>query len=122
MFADTIAITINAVAKTLVRINQDGYSSEYRLREATGEFSLKIRNTSYNDKTRSGLRVDRHNVELKETIYAVAPATINTVRKSYFTFEHDLSDTVVGPVKLSFGLANNFLTEANMTKMANGES
>lgn len=122
MFADTISITINGAAKVLSRINQDGYSSEYRLRETTGNFTLRIRNTSFSDKTRSGVKVDRHNCELTEILYAVAPATIDTKRKCFVTFEHDTTDSVTGPVKLSFGLVNNFLTEPNLTKLVNFES
>lgn len=120
MFADTLTITVNAVAKALIRINQDGYSSEYFLREATQEFSLRIRNTDYTDKTR-GVKVSRHNVEFIQTVYPVAPAISSTVRKAYYVFENDLGDTVVDPVKTALGLAG-FLTEANLTKMANKES
>jgi hypothetical protein len=52
MFADPSVVTINAVAKNLVRINQDKYSSEYLLRSSTEEFRLNIRNSSYADKKR----------------------------------------------------------------------
>lgn len=51
MFADPQTLTVNAVAKALVRINQDQYSSEYLLRSSTDEFRLKIRNSSYLDKS-----------------------------------------------------------------------
>lgn len=37
-FGATITITVNGVAKALNRINQDGYTSEYYLREATMEW------------------------------------------------------------------------------------
>ena len=43
MFTDTLTVTINAVAKVMVRVNQDGYSSEYRLKETDGEFRLRDR-------------------------------------------------------------------------------
>lgn len=121
MFADTLTITINSVAKVLTRIRQDDYSSEYLLRETTGEFRLKIRNTNFSDKTRSGIGVDRHNVELTQIINPVAPATIAQKRKAFATFELDRTDTVVDPVKFTAGLVV-FLTEANLTKMANFES
>lgn len=120
MFSDTITITINAVPKILNRINQDGYSSEYFLREATGDFRLKIRNTSYTDKQR-GVSVDRHNCELVQNIFPASVDLPNTVLKSYFVFEIDANygvdtavDTFVGHVA--------FLTDANMTKMGNWES
>lgn len=120
MFSDTLTVTINAVAKVLVRINQDRYSSEYFLRETLGEFTLRIRNTTYIDKSRK-VSVDRHNIELIQTVYAVAPALVNTQRKAYVVFENDRGDTITDPVKLTAGLLA-FNTEANLTKMANRES
>jgi hypothetical protein len=121
MFSDTLTITINAVAKNLVRINQDRYSSEYFLREGTGEFRLRIRNTSYVDKTRKSITVDRHNVEFTHVLYPVAPATMSTQRKAYAVFENDRGDTIVDPVRTAVG-AFAFLSEANLTKLANWES
>lgn len=120
MFADPLVITINAIAKNLIRINQDGYSSEYLLREATGEYRARIRNSSYTDKTR-GVKVDRHNVELVHTIYPVAPATLSTVRKVYHVFEMDVGDDSALMAKTVAGLSA-FDTEANATKMLNFES
>lgn len=120
MFADTITITINAVAKVLARINSgDPYSSEYLLRETTGEFRLKIRNSSYTDKLRG--TVDRHNIEFVETIFAVAPATINRVRKIYAVFENEQADDQTASKKFAAGFAG-FLTEANFLKLLNWES
>jgi 3-hydroxy-3-methylglutaryl CoA synthase len=120
MFSDTITITINAVAKILNRINQDGYSSEYFLRETTGEFRLKLRNSSYVDKTR-GANIDRHSVELTQTVYAVAPATLTTVKKAYAVIENQQADPIVDNAKFGAGFAG-FLTEANITKLLNFES
>lgn len=121
MFADTLTITINAVAKVLTRINQDSYSSEYFLRETTGEFRLRIRNTSYVDKNRGGKKIDRHNFELTQTIYAVAPAVYNTVHKVYTVFENEQGVAIVDSAKFTAG-GVAFLTEANITKMLNLES
>lgn len=120
MFADTLTITINAVAKQLVRVNQDGYSSEYRLIEANGEFRLRIRNTSYKDKVRGNITVSRHNLELVQTIYGAAGAP-NTTRKAYAVFEKDQGDGITDSSKMTVG-AVGFLTEANVTKMLNWES
>jgi hypothetical protein len=121
MFADPTVITINAVAKNLIRINQDGYSSEYLLKEATGEYRLRMRNSSYTDKTRGGKKIDRHNVELVYTIYPVAPAVFPTIRKDYHVFEMDVGDDAALMAKLVAGLSA-FVTEANATKMINFES
>nr|UJQ85707.1 MAG: hypothetical protein 2 [Leviviridae sp.] len=121
MFSDPITITINAVAKNLIRINQDGYSSEYRLKEATGEYRVKIRNSSYLDKSRGGRKVDRHNVELIHEVYPVAPAIYSTIRKDYHVFEMDVGDDAATMAKVVAGLSA-FVTEANAAKMINFES
>jgi hypothetical protein len=121
MFSDTITITINSIAKALVRINQDGYSSEYLLKETDGEFRLRLRNSSYTDKNRGATKVDRHNVELVHTLYPVAPAVYPTVRKFYSIFENDNGDSTTSNVKFEAGIVA-FHSEANLTKLLNWES
>lgn len=120
MFADPAVLTVNTVAKSLVRIKWDEYSSEYLLKNALDEYKLNTRNTSYTDKTR-GILVDRHNVEFVHTVYPVAPSTVSTIRKAYVVFENQTGDTVVDPVKTAAALLV-FLSEANLTKLANKES
>jgi len=120
MFADTITVTINAVAKVLTRINQDGYSSEYLLRETTGDFRLKIRHTNYTNKT-SGKVIDRHNVELVQTVYPVSPATVSTTRKAYTVLENERVDPVTESLNFNLGFVG-FFTSPNITKMLNLES
>lgn len=120
MFADTLTITINAIAKVLPKINQDGYSSEYFLRETDGEFRLKLRNSTYVDKKR-GVTVDRHNVELIHTVYPVAPSVVPLIRKAYSVLENDRTDTVVASAKFGAGTFA-FNSEANLTKLLNWES
>lgn len=122
-FADPAVLTVNSVAKNLVRINQDSYSSEYRLRSSDDEFRMKVRNTTYTDKARA-IQVDRHNVELVHEVYPVSPATKSTIRKTYFVLENDRGDTLTDPVYAASALCA-FLTassSANLTKMTNFES
>jgi len=123
MFADPQTVTINAVARAMVRINQDKYSSEYRLLLADREFKFNIRNTTYLDKKR-GVTLNRHNVELIETVFPVAPATISFVRKAYFVVENQLGDTLVDPVYDASGLCAwlTATSNANLTKLMNSES
>lgn len=123
MFADPQTVTINAVGKVLTRVNQDQYSSEYRLREATGEYKLSIRNTSYLDKKR-GVQIDRHNIELTQVVFPVAPATLSTVRKCYAVVENQVGDTLTDPVLVAAGLFAwaTASTNANLTKLMNFES
>lgn len=120
MFADPSVVTINAVAKNLVRINQDKYSSEYLLRTATEEFRLNLRNSSYTDKKR-GVVIDRHNAELIHTVFPVAPATLSTIRKTYAVIENQRGDTLTDPRNAALGLFA-FLTSANIDKLMNFES
>lgn len=72
MFGDSITVTVNAVAKTLKKINQDSYSSEYLLRESTGEYRLRIRHSKEKTKIR-GETMERHNVEMTYTLFGVTP-------------------------------------------------
>jgi len=123
MFADPQTLTVNSVAKNLVRINQDQYSSEYLLRSTTNEFRLKIRNSSYLDKARK-VMIDRHNVEFTETVFPVAPATLSSVRKTYIVMENQQGDTLADP---TYDAAALFAwltasTNANITKLMNFES
>lgn len=123
MISDPITITVNSVDKTLVRINQDGYSSEYLLREADEEFRLRFRNTTYRDKSRNVL-MDRHNVELIHTVFPVAPATLSTIRKSYFVMENQQGDTLTDPVYIANALAAELIASSNalLNKLTNFES
>lgn len=120
MFADPAVVTINAVAKNLVRINQDKYSAEYLLRSATEEHRLNLRNSSYTDKKR-GVVIDRHNAEIIHTVFPVAPATLAAVRKAYVVIENQRGDTLVDPRNVAAGLLA-FLTNANIDKLMNFES
>lgn len=120
MFADPAVVTINALAKNLVRINQDKYSSEYLLRSSTDEHRLFIRNTSYTDKKR-GVAIDRHNVEIVQTVFPVAPATASTIRKTYIVIENQVGDTLTDPRNVALGLFA-FLTSAKIDQLMNQES
>lgn len=123
MFADPQTLTVNAVAKILNKINQDGYSSEYLLRTSLDEYRLFIRNTSYLDKKR-GVMIDRHNVEFRHTVFPVAPATLSTVRKTYVVIENQQGDTLADPTNVASALCAwlTASTNANITKLMNSES
>lgn len=125
MFSDTITFTDlhGTDDYTVTRINQDGYSSEYLFRSSSRELRLTIRNVTYLDKKR-GVNVDRHTVQLTETIFAVAPAVLSNIRKSYLVFENQQGDDPSAAVGIALGLCG-FLTPssgANLTKMVNFES
>jgi hypothetical protein len=119
MLGDTVSITVNAVAKTLAKINQDGYSSEYYLRETLQEFRMKIRH-SKDRPAADGTVVDRHNVELTQTVYATS-TTPEIIRRSYVVITNRYNDdaTALGHLQAA---VNGFMTTANVAKFANWES
>ncbi|DAD51979.1 TPA_asm: coat protein [ssRNA phage Gerhypos.4_14] len=122
--ADPAVLDFNGTPKSLIRVRQDNYSSEYVKVETNQEFRLNVRNTSYQDKKRGGRVVNRHNIELIQTIYPIAPALTNTVRKVYVVLENDQGDTLADPVITGTALLN-FLSGssgANLTKTLNYES
>jgi hypothetical protein len=123
MFADPQTLTINGVASNLNRIGSGANSSEYLLRTATGELRLNIRNTSYTDKKR-GVLIDRHNCEFVYTIFPIAPATLSTVRKTYFIVENQQGDTLVDPVYAASALLGWATSGSNaaLTKLVNYEN
>nr|UJQ85490.1 MAG: hypothetical protein 2 [Leviviridae sp.] len=123
MFADPTTLTVNSVAKALVKINQDQYSSEYLLRTALDEFRLRIRNSTYMDKKR-GATIDRHNVEFIHTVFPIAPATLATVRKTYTVIENQQGDTLADPTYTASALFAwlTATSNANITKLMNFES
>jgi hypothetical protein len=121
MFTDPAAIVINGVTENLIRINQDKYSSEYCLRGSLSELRMNIRNSSYVDKKR-GVTIDRHNVELINTIFPVAPSTVSTVRKAYVVLENQRGDDLTAFNKFCQGLLGYLHEETKVAKLLNFES
>jgi len=97
---------------TLVKINQDAYSSEYMFKNSTSQYTAKIRHTKTSP--RNGLpALDRHNFEVVQTVFEVGEVA-EYQRKFYFVWEvkpsetsKDLADAVVDLMILT---SNAFLT------------
>lgn len=121
MFADTLSLDIFGGTATFTRINQDKYSSEYIYKESASEYRLNIRNTSYTDKSRGNIRVDRHNFEVIRRIWATGGASHDTVYKAYGVFEVDSDGTVTAAQAFVPGVME-FFDSTNVGKMANFES
>lgn len=77
MFANTLTLTIDGVAKTLLRNNQDNFGSFYEFRDGTEHITMQIRHST--DKLVTG-DVLRHNVYIERTIFATP-----TVDEKYFS-------------------------------------
>lgn len=117
MFGDTITITLPVGgAKVLNKINQDGYASEYFLKESTQEYRLRVRHSNVKASGDVEAR-ERHNVEFTERVYATA-SDEEIRRKVYFVienYEHDQDDdNILGLVA--------WLTAANAAKLFGWQS
>jgi hypothetical protein len=97
---------------TLVKINQDAYSSEYMFKNSTSEYRARIR---HNKTSASNGRpsYDRHNFEVVQTIFAAGDVA-EYQRKFYFVWEvlpsetsKDLADAVAD---LAIASSGAFLT------------
>ncbi len=84
MLTATLAITIDAVAYTLMRVNQDNYGSEYKFLDSVREIKMKIRHST---DIQAGLTVNRHNVFLEHTVFATP-----TVVEKYWSTTVTLRD------------------------------
>lgn len=76
---------------TLIKINQDTYSSEYLFKNSTVQYRARIRHTKTNP-TNGRPAYDRHNFEVVQTIFA-AGEVAEYERKFYFVLEVLPSET-----------------------------
>lgn len=67
MFANTLTLTIDAVARTLTRNNQDNFGSVYQFEDATEFIEMKIRHDVDNQ---LGFKHKRHNVTVTRRVFA----------------------------------------------------
>lgn len=86
MLSDPQSVTFTSGAKSLVKINQDQYSSEYYLRESDAEYRLRVRHSKTAPNAKNPLGLERHNVEFTETIFATNEVPEFT-RKVYAVYE-----------------------------------
>jgi hypothetical protein len=94
--ATTLVVAVNAVNKTLKRINQDNFASQYYLHEDLEEFTVNIRHTKESPQ-KDGTVYDRHNVEFIHTVFATE-TTAAISRVTYVVARNQRSDsfTAVG--------------------------
>lgn len=112
MLGNTLVINDGA-SRTLVKINQDGYSSEYYLRTATHIYRAFIRH-SRTKATANVPSYDRHNVEFVKTTLATGTDP-EFYEKFYFVDERLASDTDVSLADavcdLAIASSNSFLND-----------
>lgn len=122
MFGDTITINLGGsggTARVLAKINQDGYAAEYLDRTATDEVRMKVRHSVESAKG-DALPLDRHNVTVKQTVFATATDP-EYVREFYWVFRALPQDTEASVVDVAEGLAE-WTVNANLVKVLGWES
>jgi hypothetical protein len=125
MFADPQTITLSGsggAARNLVKINQDGYGSEYFLVDPDGlsEYRMKIRHSKETVKNGANA-VDRHNVEITQTVYPTASVPNGRIRQAYVVLRNEPGDTITAASDLMAALPF-WLTEAFIAKLIAWES
>lgn len=93
MLGNTLTITVAGTPVSMVKINQDGYASEYLFRDTLSEYRARIRHTQTSAKN-GGVKYDRHNLEVVQTIFKT-DTTDEYYRKFYFVLEALPSDNDV---------------------------
>lgn len=73
MFADPQSLTYNAVAESVKRINQDGYSTEYLNRDSSHETRLTISH-SKEAKQSDGTQYERHLIRVDRVDFVAGVA------------------------------------------------
>lgn len=106
MFANTLTLTISAVARTLIRVNQDNFGSVYKYSDAVESIVMNIRHST--DVLKTG-NVNRHNCTVEHVIFATP-----TVPEKYYSTTITLRERVgSGPASLLadwIGVNTLFLT------------
>jgi hypothetical protein len=112
---------------TLVKVNQDAYASEYRLRGTSYDYVLKIRNSTESPR-KDGVRFTRHNGEFTLTLRAnpeadpptsAVPYIVSVTARMPVGGDSDVMKALAGHVANQFGLYD---TGSILQKMLNFES
>lgn len=116
MFANTLTLTIDGAAKTLLRNNQDNFGSFYEFRDGTEHITMQIRHST--DKLVKG-DVLRHNVFVERTIFETPSevekyfsATV-TLRSRWTSAPADLLDLWTGVSTLVASLDDGLVIGEN---------
>lgn len=94
MLGSSITLTVNAVAKAMNLINQDSYSGEYLLQEATEEWRLKVSHQKQSANKVTGVVYERHVADFTRTVYAVPGVSPEIQNRVYTTWVQKAGDTV----------------------------
>ncbi len=123
MFDNTLSINIGTEADpidiSVVRVNQDGYSSEYRLKEADRDYVFQIRHAAEKNRVK-GQIMERHNVTITMN---EAPSTLypqGRTFQSYAVIRVPAGTPADEAAGLAFGV--NSWTNTVVSRLLNWES
>lgn len=112
MLGDTLVLPLSSGDVTLVKVNQDNYSSEYLFRNSASQYRARVRHSVTAAKN-GRPAYDRHNFEVVQTVFASGEVA-EYERKFYFVIEQLPSDTSVeigdAIADLSIATSNAFLS------------
>lgn len=123
MLGSTFTLALTSGSKVLPLVNQDGYSSEYYLREALVSYRVQVRHSNF---TKAGITYDRHNVTATKRTFATTttPEFENTASYTHSVMPGDtfveVGNALVGWVETSVAVTG--ATNANLIKLLGWES
>lgn len=107
MLGSTLTVTLDGsggTAKTLPLINQDGYSSEYFLDEATVQWRAKVRHSQ--DSVKAGTQAfDRHTVTFQRFLKPTATFPAGLTTEVIYTIRTSPAETASDVIDLSEGMS-----------------
>lgn len=103
MLGSTLTVTLDGsggTAKVLPLINQDGYSSEYFLAEATVTYRAKVRHST--DTVKAGTQpFDRHTVTFERFLLPTSTVPLGRLTQVTMTIRDDPSEVQADVIDLS---------------------
>jgi len=125
MLGSTLVVTLDGsggTAKTLPLINQDGYSSEYFLDEATVNWRAKVRHST--DNVKAGTQAfDRHSVTFQRFLKPTTTFPLGLLTEVIFTVRCNPSETASDIIDLSEAMSFYMVKSGGVaTKLLGWES
>lgn len=85
MLSNTLTITIDGAAHTLVRVNQDNFSSFYTKKDEAFVMNLQVRHSVEKATLASPYAYDRHNMLFEQIVFATP-----TSSEKHYTVSHTM--------------------------------
>lgn len=118
MLTDPQTLTVNAVAKNLVRISENNGTSVYRLRTTTEMYVMTVRNAS--GKITGGISGESHVVKVEYTVFATATEPKKTMY-AWLTIQNGDGVDLTQVKNVALALCA-FATGTVIDKLLNGEN